>query len=185
MARRISGREIVKQFFNWSIQAGFYSGNKFSSLYTSYTGWLHQIDHDVSIKSGAEPCSTHWDSQPDSTADSTGTRYRYTGPLHYMMYWAVQISQCNWVWELKQIVSLRIFFKHPSQDNYRVFIHPATSNIVTYIMYRVTTLQFFLYSLALRQPGGEVGTAPPGIGLEAAGPRLEWRRTKPGIARVM
>ena len=28
--------------------------------------------------------STHRDSRPDSTTNSTGTKYRYTGLLHYM-----------------------------------------------------------------------------------------------------
>ena len=77
----------------------------------------------------------------------------------------------------------RNFFKHSSQDNYSVFIHPVTNILVPCIV--ATHYCSSSSNLDLRNPGGEVGTAPPGTGLEAAGPRLEWGQTKPGIARVM
>ena len=92
--------------------------------------------------------STHRDSRSDSTANSTGTRYRYTGLLHYMKC----IGQSRLVGAIRS-ESLnkfvpRKFFKHSSRDNYRVFIHPVTNNIGT--MYRGNTLQFFL-----QQPGSK------------------------------
>ena len=127
--------------------------------------------------------STHRDSRPDSTANSTGTRYRYTGLLHYMKC----IGQSRLVSAIGSESLNKLFL-----GNF-LSIHPGIiteylstlSPTILVLCIVATHYSSSSSSLALRKPAGEVGTTPPGTGLEAAGPRLEWGRTKPGIARVM
>ena len=182
MARRII-RQKISKIFTQVFRLAFIQEILFPFMHKLYRWDFTKLTMVFQSSRVLSLISTHRDSWPYSTANSTGSRYRYTGPLHYMK--CIERSRLVGAIGFESLNKLRLgnFLSiHPG-----IFTEYLSTLSPTILVLCIVATHYSSSSsnLDLRNPGGEVGTTPPGTGLEAAGPRLEWRRSKPGIARVM